>query len=233
MRTRSKTKKIRENVRRLPHEVEATLPSWVKCTDPIPREILEEVRSTVTTWMKNVRNYVEETETYILNDEHTPPEIVDEGWAFFVGRIYCLDPYIYSSYIHSYAEGVGRFGKPGGFPVRIAIGPYRGKVIHTGWSRFIRRMILSDVNIIHRGIFDPMAFEEEDVVGSFHRTDIVFERHPQPRGRVKLVVYFHERLSSEIKDEICSKLASALRALKSRISRICGINELERRTQSH
>ena len=39
-----------------------------------------------------------------------------------------------------------------------------------------------------------------------------------------------ERLSSEIKDEISSKLASALRALKSRISRICGINELERRT---
>ena len=55
--TRSNSKKIRENVRRLPHEVEATLPSWVKCTDPIPREILEEVRSTVLVWMKNVRNY--------------------------------------------------------------------------------------------------------------------------------------------------------------------------------
>ena len=40
-------------------------------------------------------------------------------------------------------------------------------------------------------------------------------------------------LSSEIKDEICSKLASALRALKSRISRICGINELERRIQNY
>ena len=133
MRTRSKTKKIRENVRRLPREVEATLPSRVKCTDPIPREILEEVRSTVLVWMKNVRNYVEETETYILNDEHTPPEIVDEGWAFF--RIYCPDPYIYSSYIHSYAEGVGRFATTGGrrargLRARTAIGPYRGKVIH-------------------------------------------------------------------------------------------------------
>ena len=42
-------------------------------------------------------------------------------------------------------------------------------------------------------------------------------------------VHLNDRLSSEIKDEICSKLASALRALKSRISRICGINELERR----
>ena len=75
--TRSNSKKIRENVRRLPHEVEATLPSWVKCTDPIPREILEEVRSTVLVWMKNVRNYVEETETYILNDEHVHQEIVE------------------------------------------------------------------------------------------------------------------------------------------------------------
>ena len=46
---------------------------------------------------------------------------------------------------------------------------------------------------------------------------------------LRLAVEFHERLSSEIKDEIESKLASALRALKSRISRICGINELERR----
>ena len=49
------------------------------------------------------------------------------------------------------------------------------------------------------------------------------------RGMLRLAVEFHERLSSEIKDEISSKLASALRALKSRISRICGINELERR----
>ena len=50
------------------------------------------------------------------------------------------------------------------------------------------------------------------------------------RGMLRLAVIFHDRLSSEIKDEISSKLASALRALKSRISRICGINELERRT---
>ena len=57
MRTRSKTKRTRENLNRLPREVEATLPSWVKCTDPIPREILEEVRSTVLVWIKNVRNY--------------------------------------------------------------------------------------------------------------------------------------------------------------------------------
>ena len=78
MRTRSKTKRTRENLNRLPREVEATLPSWVKCTDPIPREILEEVRSTVLVWMKNVENYVEETETYILNDEHVHQEIVVE-----------------------------------------------------------------------------------------------------------------------------------------------------------
>ena len=59
--TRSNSKKIRENVRRLPHEVEATLSSWVKCTDPISAETLKEVRSTVLVWLANVSNYVQET----------------------------------------------------------------------------------------------------------------------------------------------------------------------------
>ena len=57
MRTRSKTKRTRENLNRLPREVEATLPSWVKCTDPISAETLKEVRSTVLVWLANVRNY--------------------------------------------------------------------------------------------------------------------------------------------------------------------------------
>ena len=201
--------------------MEATLPSWVKCTDPIPREILEEVRSTVTRWIKNVRNYVEETETYILNDEHTPPEIVDEGWAFEWARDLCQDPRVrYSGDTHRYAEGV-----------------YRGKVIHDGWSRFIRRMILSDVNIIHRRTHDEYSDSGyEGEAEDFEVTDIVVgsreENNPgrgSSRRMLRLAVEFHDRLSSEIKDEICSKLASALRALKSRISRICGINELERR----
>ena len=201
--------------------MEATLPSWVKCTDPIPREILEEVRSTVLVWMKNVRNYVEETETYILNDEHVHQEIVDDGWAFFVDRYLCHDPRIQGGFPHNtarfdYAEGVGRYAASG----QAATGPYRGKVIHTGWSRFIRRMILSDVNIIQ--IFDDVT---DIVVGSREEN---FDENR--RVMLRLAVEFHERLSSEIKDEISSKLASALRALKSRISRICGINELERRT---
>ena len=121
-------------------------------------------------WMKNLKNYVEEAETYILNDEHTPPEIVDEGWAFF--QIYCPDPYIYSSKDHSYAEGVGRFATSSDdLPVRTAIGPYRGKVIHTGWSRFIRRMILSDVNIIHRHPSNAAAFDGfESSAEDFDRT---------------------------------------------------------------
>ena len=74
-------------------------------------------------------------------------------------------------------------------------------------------------------------------VEDYEVTDIVVgsrkENIDGNRGMLRLVVEFHERLSSEIKDEICSKLASALRALKSRISRICGINELERRIQNH
>ena len=170
-------------------------------------------------WMKNVKNYVEEAETYILNDEHTPQEIVDEGWAFEVARDLCQDPKIYSAgvgyagYTHSYAEDF----------VAPAIN------IHN-WYRFIRRMILSDVNIIHRRTH--YEGEAED----FEVTDIVVgsreENNPgrgSSRRMLRLAVEFHDRLSSEIKDEICSKLASALRALKSRISRICGINELERR----
>ena len=249
--TRSNSKKIRENVRRLPHEVEATLPSWVKCTDPIPREILEEVRSTVMTWIKNVRNYVFETELKILYGglvgQHAPPEIVDDGWAFFVDRILCLDPLIQGGFPHNtarfdYAEGVGRYAASGQavklLGLSPATGPYRGKVIHTGWSRFIRRMILSDVNIIHRQpnaadgrarAFDGFESSAED----FEVTDIFVgsrEENASRRGMLRLTVQFHDRLSSEIKDEICSKLESAVRALKSRISRICGINELERRT---
>ena len=216
--------------------MEATLPSWVKCTDPIPREILEEVRSTVMTWIKNVRNYVFETELKILYGglvgQHAPPEIVDDGWAFFVDRILCLDPLIQGGFPHNtarfdYAEGVGRYAASGQAAKLLglspATGPYRGKVIHTGWSRFIRRMILSDVNIIQ--IFDDVT---DIVVGS--RQENYDENR---RVMLRLAVEFHERLSSEIKDGICSKLASALRALKSRISRICGINELERRIQNH
>ena len=45
--TRS-NKKIRKNVRRLPREVQATLPSWVKCTDPISDEILVQVHLKTT-----------------------------------------------------------------------------------------------------------------------------------------------------------------------------------------
>ena len=108
--------------------------------------------------------------------------------------------------------------------------------LNTGWPRFIRRMILSDVNIEHYETTQPIADITNIVVGSreemFRVFDSEYTVQPPPVG-VSLTVTFNDNLSSETKDEICSKLASALRALKSRISRICGINELERRTQSH
>ena len=101
---------------------------------------------------------------------------------------------------------------------------------HTGWSKFIRRIIRSDVNTFETTLSQGLRRFKftEIVVGSDK------ENYDEKYNRImlRLAVEFHERLSSEIKDEICSKLASALRALKSRISRICGINELERRTQS-
>ena len=95
-------------------------------------------------------------------------------------------------------------------------------------------MLLSDVKIIYRGEIEPTTYSYTDIVFEIFERNWV--RPLKETIGLKLSVYFDdddERLSSEIKDEISSKLASALRALKSRISRICGINELERRTQSH
>ena len=95
-------------------------------------------------------------------------------------------------------------------------------------------MILCDVNTFISKDNDWPREVTDIVVGSREEsqsedgTGIIWKR-----GMLRLAVEFHDRLSSEIKDEICSKLASALRALKSRISRICGINELERRIQNH
>ena len=187
----------RENLNRLPREVEATLPSWVKCTDPISAETLEEVRSTVMVWETNVKNYWEETETYYITDGVGHPQVVDEGWAMFGG-------------IKNMPRTVG-------------------------WSTFIRQIILSDdVNIIHRSKhFDWQEGWDWEPDVKWANIDVVSHKRNSSLKMLGIDVYFHDRLSSEIKDEISSKLASALRALKSRISRICGINELERRTQSH
>ena len=79
-----------------------------------------------------------------------------------------------------------------------------------------------------KSLYSDSDYEGE--AEDFEVTDIVVgSREENNPGMLRLAVKFHDRLSSEIKGEICSKLASALRALKSRISRICGINELERR----
>ena len=89
-------------------------------------------------------------------------------------------------------------------------------------------MILSDVNVPKIGESDL----RDIVVGSvelkpYDRT--YTHGYTQQRGMLRLEVVFNDDLtvgiSSEIKDEICSKLESAVQALKSRISRICGINE--------
>ena len=91
-------------------------------------------------------------------------------------------------------------------------------------------MILSDVNIYRytwRG--QPDVKSVDIYVGSRHEYEDACHIRDDCSSFDQINVNFHNTLSSEIKDEICSKLASALRALKSRISRICGINELERR----
>ena len=185
------------------------------------------------TWLKNVRNYNEETRTNIKNDFPYPrPFIVrwdDDGWGprggsgwLNVGMGHLL-------------RGNGRGA--GGLQSRVetSSGSARRR---RAWSAFIREMILSDVNIVQgpreNGRSVTYIVVEHRLSGARGRR-LAFgpSNFGRGRGRLRFVVNFHNRLSSEIKDEICSKLASALRALKSRISRICGINELERRTQSH
>ena len=102
MRTRSKTKRTRENLNRLPREVEATLPSWVKCTDPISAETLKEVRSTVLVWLANVRNYVQETNQHFPYDEQPHPEEFEgeQAWVFFVETHLCTDSRAHSTLNH-------------------------------------------------------------------------------------------------------------------------------------
>ena len=213
--TRSK-KRTRENLNRLPREVKATLPSWVKCTDPISAETLEEVRSTVMVWATNVYHYFEETKTYYIYYD-----ITDSQEEEYDDDDQDLDP---EEAIMILSEGWAMFGGIKNMPPRTV-----------GWSTFIRQIILSDdVNIIHRSKhFDWQEDWDWEPDVKWANIDVVSHKRNSSLKMLGIEVYFHERLSSEIKDEICSKLASALRALKSRISRICGINELERRTQSH
>ena len=106
------------------------------------------------------------------------------------------------------------------------------------WSRFIRQMILSD-NIVQRTELEEHGDTEITLsVGPDRHWSLPYsfdnyKLFPAEDVVAVLVVTFDSTgvdLSSEIKDEICFKLESAVRALKSRISRICGINELERRT---
>ena len=157
MRTRSKTKRTRENLNRLPREVEATLPSWVKCTDPISAETLEEVRSTVLVWMKNVQNYVEEN---ILNDGWS-----DHGWAFWVDVIY--------PYRKAYRKGETLLLDGARDAWVGSTAQYR-----RAWSTFIRQMLLSDVNIIN-----PGEYGTGEDVAPFAQTSLDIP-HPSP-GRTR------------------------------------------------
>ena len=152
-------------------------------------------------WMKNVKNYVEEAETYILNDEHTHQEIVDDGWAFFVASYLCRDPLLfcpfpqtsipsppsYDIYEEFYAEGLDSHEREKllriydpvnpntGLPYHFVHNASKTKVVHTGWPRFIRRMILSDVNIEHYETTQGIADITNIVVGSREEMFRVFD----------------------------------------------------------
>ena len=234
---RRELKKTRENLNRLPREVEATLPSWVKCTYPISAETLEEVRSTVLVWLANVSNYVQET------NQHFPG-------LFLVKTRLCTDSRAHST-IDEYdplRRGPLNHGEVDfeWFARRdlrrknIVIPSLNLNIFKPRlWSAFIRQMILSDVNVPEIGESDFFRNQRfwvrrqphDIVVGSVELNHTYYRGYTQQRGMLRLSVFNDVGISSEIKDEICSKLESAVQALKSRISRICGINELERRTR--
>ena len=226
-------KRTRENINRLPREVEATLPSWVKCTYPISAETLEEVRSTVLVWLANVENYVQETNQHFPYDEQPHPEEFEgeQRWVFFVETHLCTDSRADSRLNHGEVdfEWFARFDlrRKNIVIASLNLNIFKPRL----WSAFIRQMILSDVNVPEIGESDL----RDIVVGSIEQNSSSYYGYTQQRGMLRLEVVFNDDLtvgiSSEIKDEICSKLESAVQALKSRISRICGINELERRTR--
>ena len=141
-------KRTRENLNRLPREVEATLPSWVKCTYPISAETLEEVRSTVLVWLANVSNYVQETNQHFPYDEQAHPEEFDDGdgaWVFFVETHLCTDSRADSRLNHGEVdfEWFARLRRKCFVSKSLNLNINRGRL----WSAFIRQMILSDVNV--------------------------------------------------------------------------------------
>ena len=154
------------------------------------------------------------------------------GWVFFVETHLCTDSRADSRLNHGEVdfEWFARLRRKCFVSKSLNLNINRGRL----WSAFIRQMILSDVNVPKIGESDL----RDIVVGSVELKPYDFtyyHGYTQQRGMLRLEVVFNDDLtvgiSSEIKDEICSKLESAVQALKSRISRICGINELERRTR--
>ena len=94
-----------------------------------------------------------------------PLTIVDMGWALVVERDLCFDPHLQAqffgrslTYEDDYAEGVGRFAA---YDSDTDSDTETGKRF-TGWSRFIRRMILCDVN----------TFISKDVTNYVEETEI-------------------------------------------------------------
>ena len=136
-------------------------------------EILEEVRSTVLVWMKNVRNYC----TKLYEDLGSPQ------W----------------------------FQSPDHPILFQAAVPFDDDISAT----FIHRMILSDVNIYRYTSRVQRDVKSVDIyVGSRHEYEDACHIRDDCSSFDQINVNFHNTLSSEIKDEICSKLASALRALE-------------------
>lgn len=267
--TRS-NKKIRRNLRRLPREVQATLPSWVKCTDPISDEILVQVQHTIATWLINLIWWLEDFYLFFITEDIIRPgkvgididsPILATNFPTIGKGMYGYDPYE-GGQQYRLRDLSTRASREGRGVTKADFDSLRDKImalphlksqnlsniqIRKNLSYFIRHLVThTKVSTVVKGGYMSVMFDDghhprpnEDKVinlGScplFFTLDSQNDNEDGPDFREDLDILHARRFASDIRGAPRVRLGveSAFRALNSRINRICGINELERRTR--
>ena len=273
--TRS-NKKIRKNVRRLPREVQATLPSWVKCTDPISDEILEQVQHTIATWLINLIWWLEDFYRGWITEDIIRPgtvgididsPILATNFPTIGKGMYGYDPYEGGQQYRLRDLSTRSYGVTGKSDDLVRekadFDSLRDKImalphlksqnlsniqIRKNLSYFIRHLVThTKVSTVVKGGYMSVMFD--DGTSSFDRDTastprtslrqlecpLFFtldsqnhDRGPDFREEIDIL---HARRAVRGAPRVRLGVESAFRALNSRINRICGINELERRTR--
>jgi len=269
--TRS-NKKIRKNVRRLPREVQATLPSWVKCTDPISDEILVQVQHTIATWLINLIWWLEDFyRGWITEDIIRPGKVgIDIDSPILatnfptIGKgMYGYDPYEGGQQYRLRDLSTRAYGVTGKSKDLVRekadFDSLRDKImalphlksqnlsniqIRKNLSYFIRHLVThTKVSTVVKGGYMSVMFDDghhprpNDIkvinLGScplFFTLDSQNDNEYGPDFREEIDI-LHARRATARAPRVRLGVESAFRALNSRINRICGINELERRTR--